>query len=216
MNEYYARRAPEHDSLMSYVSNEEMERLLGPIIADIETQIANENVLEIACGTGNWTQVLSKRANHVLATDVNATVIEIARGKPYVGDNVTFAIEDAYTIGKLDGTFNLVFAADWYSHIPRSAILSFVQNVRSVLRPGGRVILIDMLPKIELDRMYSHHDSEGNRIERRRLEDQSYFQVVKNFPSQAELHDTFAGYVSEMTYRIYDELKRWLFTCVVK
>ena len=34
--------------------------------------------LEIACGTGNWTQVLGKRAGNVLTTDINELMLDIA------------------------------------------------------------------------------------------------------------------------------------------
>ena len=69
MKVYYDRRAPWHDKYMGYLGNGPMEELLSPIIRSIEPYITDRTVLEIACGTGNWTQVLAKRARTVLALD---------------------------------------------------------------------------------------------------------------------------------------------------
>ena len=81
MNEYYFRRANLHDYYMSYTSNEDMEQVLSGIIRLFEEDVMGKDVLEIACGTGNWTQVLARRARSVLATDINEPMLEIARQK---------------------------------------------------------------------------------------------------------------------------------------
>ncbi|MDH4032905.1 MAG: class I SAM-dependent methyltransferase, partial [candidate division Zixibacteria bacterium] len=98
MNDYYHRRAPIHDERMSYKSNQQMEALFKPIIELLEPFIVDKDVLEIACGTGNWTQILTKRARSVLATDVNQSTLEIARQKEYANPQPRFAPADAYNL----------------------------------------------------------------------------------------------------------------------
>jgi SAM-dependent methyltransferase len=210
MNKYYSSCAPWHDEFMGYESNDEMEALLGPIIEWVEPFILYRDVLEIACGTGNWTQVLSKRADSVLATDVNITGIEIARTKPYARDNVTFKVADAYTLDCIDGRFTAAFAADWWSHIPLAAVPAFVASLAGKLESGSTVVLLDMLPREELNRMFSHYDDEGNRISRRLLPNGEVFHVVKNFPTEHDLLRAFEGKVSEIQYREHDALRRWV------
>ena len=75
MNAYYDSRAEWHDDYMSYESNAKMEGQLAPIISLIEKYILNKDVLEIACGTGNWTQVLARRAKSMQSL----TVMPLAR-----------------------------------------------------------------------------------------------------------------------------------------
>jgi len=105
MNAYYDCRAPLHDTYMGYGGIQATEDLLGPIIRWVEGYVAGRNVLEVACGTGNWTQVLSRRAAHVTATDASPGSIEIARGKPYPAGNVDFEVADAYDLSRLEGRY---------------------------------------------------------------------------------------------------------------
>jgi SAM-dependent methyltransferase len=210
MNQYYAMCAPFHDGFMNYTGNEAMEDLLGPMIEWFEDDIRHKDVLEIACGTGNWTQVLSKRAQSVVATDVNQAALEIARRKPYGNARVEFRVGDAYALDMVEGTFDAAFAADWWSHIPKRSIAGFVDGLGERLAPGSRVILIDMLPREELDRMFSHFDQDGNRISRRPLPGGNVFEIVKNFPSKEELVEAFGKIAREIDYREHQALLRWM------
>ena len=66
MRSYYAARAPEYDAI--YLKPERqadlraIEHWLPPVFA-------GANVLEVACGTGYWTQFLAPVAASVLAVD---------------------------------------------------------------------------------------------------------------------------------------------------
>jgi demethylmenaquinone methyltransferase/2-methoxy-6-polyprenyl-1,4-benzoquinol methylase len=212
MNAYYASCAPWHDEYMGYTCNEKMEDLLSPIIGWCVDYIRDRDVLEIACGTGNWTQVLSKRARSVLATDINTSVIDIARTKQYARGNVTFQIVDAYDLTAVDGGYDAAFAADWWSHIPKSAIPGFVRSVTGKLKPGSLVVMLDMLHREIFDQFFSHYDDEGNRIGRRQLPNGEVFHVVKNFPTEEELRQLLSGLVDDVDYREHDALRRWLLT----
>jgi SAM-dependent methyltransferase len=212
MNRYYDKVAPLHDTFMGYTSNEAMEKLLGPIIDWVEPLLRQKRVLEIACGTGNWTQVLSRRAGSVTAVDQSEAYLAIARTKEYARPNVTFLRADAYSLGCLEGTFDIAFAADWWSHIPRSCVAGFVQSLVPRVSPGGAIVLLDMLPSPSLDAMFSHYDEEGNSIHRRLFDDGTEFEVVKNFPDESDLRAAFEPYAARMSYREHDTLRRWVFT----
>lgn len=216
MNAYYAKRAPLHDGFMGYTGNVTMEELLGPVIAWVEDDVRGRDVLEVACGTGNWTQVLAKRARSVVATDVNEAVLEIARTKAYASHLVRFEVADAYALETVEGTFNAGFAADWWSHIPKSAVRAFATGLVRKLEAESRVVLIDMLPTEELNRMFSHYDEEGNLIHRRRFVDGQVFEVVKNFPTQDDLVEAFRGIADGLDYREHDGLRRWVLTLTTR
>ena len=210
MNEYYSRRARWHDTYMGYEDNTGMENLLGPIIGWFEAYIEGADVLELACGTGNWTQVLARRARSVTATDVNGSVLEIARSKSYASGNVDFRVADAYTLRGIPGTYNAAFAADWWSHVPKSLIPGFLKAVCGKLVPGSRVIIVDMLPAKNLTYLGTHRDEEGNLIHPRRLPSGEDFEVVKNFPTEEELVACVRGHGRDVEYRAHDGLRRWM------
>lgn len=209
MNTYYDRRALEHDRLMSYTDNASMEALLKPIIDLIEPLISGRRVLEIACGTGNWTQVLAKRAASVYATDINQSVLDIARTKPLEG-NATFATHDAYTIGELGEQFEAAFAADWWSHVPRSALPKFLTSLHSALVPGATVIMLDMTFREFFRNETAYTNAEGNRVSLRTDSEGREYPVVKNFPTAEELRELLADHAESLEFYENDSLERWL------
>jgi len=215
MNEYYRENVPYHDECMSYTDNLSMEKLLATIIEKIEKDIIGKDVLEIACGTGNWTQVLSKRARSVVATDINKGYLIEAKKKPYQKDNVVFKVADAYTLDGIDRKFNLAFASDFWSHVPKSKIKSFIKTLHNKLLPGSKAIMIDMLRRPELDKMFSHIDEEENVIQKRTLPNGKEYHVVKNFPTERELANCLKGYAISIKFFEDTELLRWVlsYTC---
>src|SRR3954468_6957863 len=66
--EYYARRAKEYERI--YHKPERQEDL-AKLKELLPRTFARERVLEIACGTGYWTEVLAGTASSVTATDIN-------------------------------------------------------------------------------------------------------------------------------------------------
>ncbi len=210
MNEYYNRRAPWHDHYMEYTTPEKMEQLLNPIIKYIEEYIRDKNILEIGCGTGNWTQVLAKKAKSVLATDSSPTAIKIARKKLSEFKNVSLQVSDAYTLDNVAGQFNCLFASDWWSHIPKSKIAVFLKTITAKLVPGAYVLFLDMAWKDFFQNEPYHYDKEGNRISIRSLPDGSEFRVVKNFPTEDEIRDSIIDFGTNIVYKEFAPLKRWL------
>lgn len=217
MNAYYDVRAPWHDEYMSYTSNAAMEKLMAPIIADIEPMVTGKRVLEIACGTGNWTQILAKRARSVLATDVNRSSLTIAKAKDMYGGAVEFCVCDAYHLDQLADRFEVAFAADFFSHVPKQHYGLFLSGLRLRLESGAAVIMIDMDEQAH-DREGVHRDSFGNLANVRTLPNGQTFSVIKNFPSQTELEKLLGPYAVAMTYRHYaaferyPTLRRWMAT----
>ncbi|MCK4572989.1 MAG: class I SAM-dependent methyltransferase [candidate division Zixibacteria bacterium] len=219
MHAYYRDCAPWHDDYMSYTDNASMEALLGPIIDLIEVDLVGKRILELACGTGNWTQVLAKRAGSVLATDTHRSSIDLALAKTYESPHVEFRVANAYRlsdfIGPEDGPFQVVFAADWWSHMPKSLIPGFLDRLHTHLVPGATVIMLDMTPKDSLIMPDSYYDDEGNYIHPRTLPNGKQYFVVKNFPSEQELYAVVSPRGSQIEYHENHPLRRWLLKYVV-
>lgn len=213
MNSYYSRRARFHDEYMNYTGNAAMEKLMAPLISIVGPHIENKEILEIACGTGNWTEVLTRRARTVLATDAFDEYLQIARTKEYPEGVVTFKKCDAYRLNEIQDQFSAAFSADWFSHIPRQLIPKFLRGLNERLLPGSPIIIIDMLSRPELEAEFSHLDIDGNRICRRTLPDGGAYLVVKNFPSEVELRTCLDGFATDFEFFEDSALKRWVLIC---
>jgi demethylmenaquinone methyltransferase/2-methoxy-6-polyprenyl-1,4-benzoquinol methylase len=66
MQSYYGARAPEYDQV--YLKQERKSDLAA-IRQWLPPKFSGASVIEVACGTGYWTQFISPVAAHVLAID---------------------------------------------------------------------------------------------------------------------------------------------------
>jgi demethylmenaquinone methyltransferase/2-methoxy-6-polyprenyl-1,4-benzoquinol methylase len=210
MNRYYEARAPWHDQYMGYKSNESLEELMRPMIEAVEKMIIGKRTLEVACGTGNWTEVLAKRAATVVAIDISPAVLAIALSKLSDYKNVAIMQGDAYDLGKINDSFEVLFSADWWSHIPKAILPLFLSAAIKKLLPGSIAIFVDMSFREEFKQEPCHYDKDNNRISLRKLPDGLEFQVVKNFPSESELRQFLADYGKIIDYYEFSALKRWM------
>ena len=103
LQDYYARRARQYERIYA---KPERQADLANLRESIPAIFDGRDVLEIACGTGYWTQFVATRAASVLATDVNEEVLELARLKAFPRGNVEFACADAHS----DSAKTLYFA----------------------------------------------------------------------------------------------------------
>lgn len=216
MDDYYRDRVPYHDELMSYMDNATMEELLGPIIEMMEDDIVDRTVLELGCGTGNWTRVLAKRARSVLATDLHEGYLVEARKKLEGVDNVELKVADACTLDGVDGKFDVAFLADLWSHIPRQRIRELVANLHRRLSPGSPVLVMDFLKAPIFEEWFDHIDANGNEVQRRTLPNGKEYLMIKNFPTMEQLMADLEGHASGLKYIEHEGLKRWLLRYSVK
>ncbi len=151
------------------------------------TLLAGCDVLEIACGTGFWTERIARSARSVVGVDINVNLLQIAAAKDYRDAAVTFRVADAYRVGAVEGVFSAAFAAFWYSHVPRTRIVGFLDGLHGRLGRGKRVVLLDNRYVAGSSTPISRTDASGNSYQQRCLADGSVFEVLKNFPDRAAL-----------------------------
>jgi len=210
MKQYYEARAPWHDQYMSYESNERMEELLRPIIETFEEIIRGKRIIEIACGTGNWTEVLAKRATFVTAIDSSHSALKIAHTKLSCYKNVALIQGDAYDLSYIESSFEMMLSVDWLSHVPKRLLPEFLGSVSRKLLPGSKAVFIDMLTNEYFRQEPCGYDEDGNRVSLRTLPDGSEYQVIKNFPSESELRSLLAPFGGSVDYYEFSTLKRWM------
>ncbi|WP_223186547.1 class I SAM-dependent methyltransferase [Streptomyces sp. CBMA29] len=111
---YYRAQATAYDR--PYAQYQELRDLLE--VVD-ELPIAGD-VLELACGTGQWTPRLAARARSVTAVDAAAEVLAIARTRT-ASSTVRFVEADVFA-WQPPRRYDTVFFAFWLSHVPPAAV----------------------------------------------------------------------------------------------
>ena len=193
---YYARRAPEYERIYQKPERQADLRALREFVAQT---FAGRRVLEIACGTGWWTEVLSHTARSVLATDINDEVLAIARTKKLGDASVSFQRSDACQLDQVVGDFDGALAAFWWSHLTATALEKFLQGLHDRLEPGSVVVFIDNQFVPGSSTPISRRDEEGNTYQQRRLDDGSTTEVLKKFPTEQEIARALQGRAQGLT-----------------
>ena len=205
---YYSALAREYDVVAGY-TDPVAEELRRPIRARFQAALKGRKVLELACGTGYWTAAIAGAAESVLATDVDPTMISLARRRLALRSNVRCQVADAYTLEGVEGSFTAAFSHWWWSHVPRSRLVGFLGVLHSKLTAGAVVVFADQL---RYDWGRRREDAEGNLIEERVLPDGTEWEIVKNFPVEAEIVRELGGIAESVVYHEYPESGYWMLT----
>lgn len=194
---YYAARAAEYERIYDKPERQaDLQRLREWIPA----LLAARNVLEIACGTGYWTQCIAPQAGTITALDINEATLAIARAKPLPPGRVRFEVADAHALYPRYQGYSGVFAGFWWSHLKRGERRAFFGNLHRALAPGAVVVLLDNLYVEGSSTPISHRDAEGNTYQQRSLADGSKHVVLKNFPAQTDLLAEMREYSANLEY----------------
>ena len=196
LTSYYAKRAAEYDAIYLKPERQADLKAAASILKDI---FRGKEVLEIACGTGYWTQFLAQSAVRIQATDINESVLEIARSRHYALDNLRFDAIDLYEIEPEMPTESLFGGFIW-SHIKAEELQRFINQVNSLVRPGGTVVFMDNRFVEGSSTPISERDAQGNTYQQRLLKDGTPFMVLKNFPERQDLETALADKAVNIQY----------------
>lgn len=110
-----------------------------------------ENALEIGCGTGAFARDLAKRCKRVVALDLSAEMIRVARSRSAQFNNLEFQLADAMTWQFSRSHFDFVCSIATLHHLDQRALLV---KIRDALKPGGVLVVLDLVASEGLvDRM---------------------------------------------------------------
>lgn len=181
---YYSRRVSEYEAIYR---RPERQGDLATLRRWVRGQLAGHRVLEIACGTGYWTQWIAPAVRTVVATDASPDTLDAARHKTYPPGRVSFAVADAYALDAVPGSVSAALAAFWFSHVPVERRDTFLEALHRRLGAGGRVVMMDNRYVEGSSTAISRRDEAGNTYQQRALSDGSRWEILKNFPTRAEM-----------------------------
>ena len=184
---YYAQRATEYERIYAKPERQSDLRVLEARIGKI---LAGRKVLELACGTGYWTDIFAAQAAQVTALDLNDEVLEVARVKENASKNaakVKFVRGSVYEIPDFGRTHDALFAGFWWSHVPLAKMDRFLESAARSVAPGALIAFLDNRYVEGSSTPVSRRDAQGNSYQARRLDDGSTHEVLKNFPAESAL-----------------------------
>ncbi|GAA2648158.1 class I SAM-dependent methyltransferase [Streptomyces vastus] len=168
---YYRAGAAEYDR--PYTEYEDLQKLL----AVVDELPISGDVLELACGTGQWTPRLAARAQSVTAVDAATEVLTLTRART-ASPTVQFIQADLFE-WQPPRRYDTVFFAFWLSHVPPTRLPDFWNTVAATLAPGGKAIFIDDGPAAAAEEEVLANQPAPAAL--RRLDDGSQYRIVKVF-----------------------------------
>ena len=186
--EYYAKRAAEYERIFDKPERQADLAVLRKRVAQL---FSGRTVLELACGTGWWTEHIAPHAREVTAIDANEEVLAIARAKAYPPQRVRFSKGDAYAPPDCGSRHirphDALFAGFWWSHVPLARLDAFLASATRAVASGALIAFLDNRYVEGSSTPIARRDAEGDTWQQRTLADGSSHEVLKNFPGEDEL-----------------------------
>jgi demethylmenaquinone methyltransferase/2-methoxy-6-polyprenyl-1,4-benzoquinol methylase len=199
--DYYAQRAREYERIYDKPERQADLAVLRKVLRD---ELAGHEVLEVACGTGYWTEMIAGTAASVVAVDINREVLEIARTKNFSKRNVMIEQRDVYRLLLAPDRFSAGLAAFWWSHVPKRRLGDFLQQFHCSLQPNALVVFIDNRFVAGSSTPIARTDDEGNCYQTRILDNGVRYEVLKNFPNESEVRSVVSRFASSVEYTELD------------
>ena len=191
---YYRARAPEYDDWFYRRGafdngaewNGRWRAELDDLAGALDRARPGGNVLELACGTGLWTERLAPHAAALTCVDASPEVLALNRQRMR-GSHIRYVCADLFH-WRPTARYDFVFFGFWLSHVPAGSFIPFWSLVASCLAPGGRVFFADN--RLPPDGWRDALPRARSARSRRRLADGREFEIVKIYhrPDDLEAH----------------------------
>ncbi len=124
------------------------ERAMRNAILDVARVSAGDSVLDVGCGTGTLALAASERVGangSVYGVDAAAEMVARAKLKAQrAALPVMFQVAPAQSLPFDSHRFDVVFCTLVLHHLPLRARAQAVTEIRRVLKPGGRLIVVEI------------------------------------------------------------------------
>lgn len=142
------RWASFYDALANIVTLGQVGRLRQMTIEQALLQ-PGETLLDVGCGTGGVTLPAKRRVGNkgsAAGIDPSPEMIAVARRKAQrAGLEIDLRVGVIESLPFPDGTFDVVTASLMMHHLPRHLQVKGLAEIRRVLKPGGRILIADMI-----------------------------------------------------------------------
>ena len=149
--EFFASAAPQWDALRAELFGETFGAwaMLGLLDPALE-------VGDLGCGTGRLSEVLAPLVRRVVAVDGSTDMLDAARARLECHDNVEVRGGEIEALPLAAGELDAAILSLVLHHVPDPG--RALAEVARVVRPGGRLLVVDMLPhdRVEYQQQMGH------------------------------------------------------------
>jgi 2-polyprenyl-3-methyl-5-hydroxy-6-metoxy-1,4-benzoquinol methylase len=180
---YYSERATSYDAMYRDITPD----YRSPLLDDLQQAVAGRRVLDLACGTGFWSEWVARSADFVLGVDIAPPMLALARARPLPPGKAEFIAGSVYSLDGVPASFTAAIAMQWFSHVPQANYGDFFSAMHSRLLPGGSVFLADNIRQPnETDPLFQKPGA-ADTYELRTLADGTRHEIIKNYFSAEQL-----------------------------
>ena len=101
-----------------------------------------KTVLDIGCGTGEFSRLLAQRAERVVAIDLSPNMIKVAKQRSKQVSNIDFQVADVLQWELPVKNFDAIVSIATLHHLP---VQNLLPNLKVALKPAGRLVILDLL-----------------------------------------------------------------------
>jgi SAM-dependent methyltransferase len=99
-------------------------------------------VLDIGCGTGEFSRLLAQRFERVIAIDLSPKMIQVARQNSTNYSNINFQVADILQWQFPLEKFEAIVSIATVHHLPLEKLLPIL---KAALKPGGKLLFLDLI-----------------------------------------------------------------------
>lgn len=197
LTDYYSKRAQEYENI--YNRPDKVRQQEQNFITEyIKKSFKGKYVLELACGTGYWTEYLLGNANKILATDISPEMLHIASNRYSNYSSIQFLQCDAYNPLESIPPFTGLMANFWFSHIPKRKIELFLKTIHSCMLPNAFILFVDNVYQEKLGGELIRKRGQLDTWKVRKLENGKKYTILKNYYSKKQLAHIFSRYSDKL------------------
>lgn len=199
---YYDARAAEYDDFyLGCRRFSDQRRVIAAdidMIAPILTDFGEGRILDIACGTSFFAKWYAERSQSVVGMDASPAMLSQSISR-YASLQIRGSLvrADAFALPFALASFDRIFVGFLLSHLSDGEIKGLLGEVKSKLKPGGKLAIVD---GAWTDERVSQSKSRIG-MQRRALNDGRMFEIFKRYFTGDEL-GRILGEAEVSSYRV--------------
>ena len=132
----FGKTAAGYVSSTTHASGADLDRLIA-----VAAPLSSERALDVGCGVGHTLRRIAPLVAFAVGADATLEMMQAGRDSVVTAPNAAFVQSDATALPFADASFDLATCRLAAHHFTDSA--AAFREVRRVLRPGGRFVLVD-------------------------------------------------------------------------